>query len=174
MCGRGCGGRDDEAGWLAGCHGGDGRAPSVRTRTLRELSLGRVSVGRVSAELTRWCITRKWCAGAQVAAGPALWAVSGLLFSWGGQRSLVLVGAEHATAAGRLGRPRRRGWVETAGPRLGLAASHLSSSFVRRRPPPPARAHALTHPEVRRPQWKKSGGRLIGVLRRVNRLMRLE
>jgi hypothetical protein len=174
VCGRGCGGRDDEAGWLAGCHGGDGRAPSVRTRTLRELSLGRVSVGRVvSAELTRWCITRKWCAGAQVAAGPpsgrsavscSRGAVSGLLFSWVW---------EHAAAAGRLGRPRRRGWVETAGPRLGLVASHLSSSFVRRRPPARPRA-ALTHPEVRRPQWKKSGGRLIGVLRRVNRLMRLE
>jgi len=151
VCGRGCGGRDDEAGWLAGCHGGDGRAPSVRTRTLSELSLGRVSVGRVSAELTRWCITRKWCAGAQVVAGPALLAVSGLLFSWGGQRSLVLVGAEHATAAGRLGRPRRRGWVETAGLRLSLSSRFSPVvEFVRRRPP--ARAHALTHPEVRRPQ----------------------
>jgi hypothetical protein len=69
----------------------------------------------------------RWSSGCR---RPALWAVSGLLFSWGGQRSLVLVGAEHATAAGRLGRPRRRGWVETAGPRLGLVASHLlSSSF---------------------------------------------
>jgi hypothetical protein len=139
VCGRGCGGRDDEAGWLAGCHGGDGRAPSVRTRTLSELSLGRVLVGRVSAELTRWCITRKWCAGAQVAAGPALWAVSGLLFSW--------------AVSGLF--------------RLSL----LTCGRVRSETSPP---HALTHPEVRRPQWKKSGGRLIGVLRRVNRLMRLE
>jgi hypothetical protein len=172
VCGRGCGGRDDEAGWLAGCHGGDGRAPSVRTRTLRELSLGRVSVGRVSAELTRWCITRKWCAGAQVAAGPALWAVSGLLFSWGGQRSLVLVGAEQRRRpADWGGRDDEAGWR-----RLGLGwvsalASHLLSSSFGDVPPRP---RACTHPEVRRPQWKKSGGRLIGVLRRVNRLMRWE
>ena len=163
MCGRGCGGRDDEAGWLAGCHGGDGRAPSVRTRTLRELSLGRVSVGRVSAELTRWCITRKWCAGAQVAAGPALWAVSGLLFSWvrssdGGRPT----GAAETT---RLGGD---GWA-SAGSR-----SFSPVEFVRSETSPPRPRAALTHPEVRRPKWRKSGGRLIGVLRRVNRLMRLE
>ena len=97
VCGRGCGGRDDEAGWLAGCHGGDGRAPSVRTRTLRELSLGRVSVASLGGanevvyhpEVVRWSSGRR---------RPR---------PLGGQRSLVLVGAEHATAAGRLGRPRR-------------------------------------------------------------------
>jgi hypothetical protein len=73
------------AGWLAGWLAvtvETGERHRVRTRTLSELSLGRVSVGRVSAELMSWHITRKWCAGAHVAAGPALWAVSGLLFSW--------------------------------------------------------------------------------------------
>ena len=68
----------------------------------------------------------------------------------GGQRSLVLVGAEHATAAGRLGRPRRRGWA--AGLRLSLGSRFSPVvEFVRRRPPrPPARMHSLT---------RKCGGR---------------
>ena len=144
MCGRGCGGRDDEAGWLAGCHGGDGRAPSVRTRTLREFSLGRVSVASLGGanelayhpEVVRWSSCRR---------RPR---------PLGGQRSLVSrarTSSTVAAAAGRLGRPRRRGWVETAGLRLSLGSrfSHVVE-FVRRRPPPPARMHSLT---------RKCGGR---------------
>ena len=173
MCGRGCGGRDDEAGWLAGCHGGDGRAPSVRTRTLSEVSLGRVSVASLGGanevvyhpEVVRWSSGRR---------RPR---------PLGGQRSLVLLGRSAVSCSRGCGacdggRPtgaaettRLGGWVETAGLRLSLGSrfSHVVE-FVRRRPPP--RPRACTHPEVRRPQCKKSGGRLIGVLRRVNRLMR--
>ena len=76
------------------------------------------------------------------------------MFSWGGQRSLVLVGAEHATAAGRP-----TGAADTT--RLGGDAAEARLSlgsrfspvveFVRRRPPrPPARMHSLT---------RKCGGR---------------
>jgi hypothetical protein len=63
----------------------------------------------------------------------------------GGQRSLVLVGAEHATAAGRLGRPRRRGWVETAGPRLSRLGSLLTCRVLSFGDVVPPRPRACTH-----------------------------
>ena len=66
------------AGWLAVTVETGERHPSAHEHSVNSVSAE--SRSRVSAELMSWHITRKWCAGAHVAAGPALWAVSGLLF----------------------------------------------------------------------------------------------